>query len=165
MLQKVFAEILSKFLGAHCTIVPCNYHKELGGQKYWEMLERNNDFHDNTYAIMLHNVHHETLTEEFHHPSDKKFNNNLYNYMSSIGVQFVEPTNNTAMTCKFICVVHHHDRENIQSQLRIFLLHTPTALGMVENYFAKNAFKISNVTHQWAMKIVDYANARQHTIL
>ena len=63
MLCKVFAEILSTCLGSHHTIVLCDYSKEVGKQKYWEMLQQNNEFHDKPCAIVLHNVHPETLTE------------------------------------------------------------------------------------------------------
>ena len=44
--------------------------------------------------------------------------------MFSIGIQSIKPTNNTAMTGKFICVVHHCNRGNILSQLEdLFDIH------------------------------------------
>ena len=92
--------------------------RDVNGDKYCNMLVQNNNFHNNTCAIVLHNVHKDVFTKYFKHPGDNNFKGEFTQFLYSVGVQLVEPTNRTDETGTFICVVHNRDRENIQSILK-----------------------------------------------
>ena len=113
VLRKIFAEIPTNGLGGSCTILPYDFNRDVNGDKYCDMLVWNNNFHNNTCAIALHNLQKDIFSKDFKYPINNDFNGNFIQFLYSVGVQLVEPTNCTAKTGTFIYVVHNHKKEHI----------------------------------------------------
>ena len=60
VIQKVFAQLPSFFLGGKHTTVTYNYDKEVGGNKFCQIIGQKHAFHNETGAIIMYHFLPET---------------------------------------------------------------------------------------------------------
>ena len=65
VIQNVFVQLPTFCLGCKHIIVPYNYDKQVGCDKFWQMIEQKNTFNNKTSAIMLYHFLPETFNKAF----------------------------------------------------------------------------------------------------
>ena len=113
-MREAFTCLHPSLLGIEKCLISYDYEKLIGTNKFAQMLIHNNEFHNQSSAIPIQNVHpdvlHDTYTDSNH--SYKEDNWCLQQSLLEQGVCSIETTKDSDTLEKYLCIVQtsKHDR-------------------------------------------------------